>query len=265
MTPPTHSTYAAKPADENGHVQYTEKENQTWHDLMARQLPIVQNRACAEFLEGIDLLHLSHDRIPQCQEVSDVLRSRTGWMLEPVPALIPFDRFFDLLSNRKFPAATFIRKQEELDYLQEPDIFHEVFGHCPLLTHKAYADFAHTYGKLGLKASHEDRIMLAKLYWFTIEFGLIKTDAGTRIYGGGILSSLNETQYALESKAPERRPFDPIDVLRTPYRIDIVQPVYFVIESFDVLFNLIQMDLIAMIHEARRMGMHKPLYGSSDK
>jgi phenylalanine-4-hydroxylase len=253
------STYVAKPLDENGNVSYSSAENEIWQQLLERQIPIVQNRACDEYIHGIQLLNLSHERIPQCHEVSEVLRATTGWTLEPVPALIPFDKFFNLLANRKFPAATFIRRLEELNYLEEPDIFHEVFGHCPLLTNQAYADFTHTYGKLGLTATHEDRVMLAKLYWFTIEFGLIKTQKGLRIYGGGILSSKNETIYCLEGENVIRKSFDPLDVLRTPYRIDIMQPFYFTIDSFDVLFQLMDMDLIGLIHEARKLGMHEPL------
>lgn len=254
------STYVAKPMDANGSVAYTKDENQIWHELATRQIPVLQERACNEFIYGLKLLNLSKDRIPQCHEVSVILQDITGWTLEPVPALIPFDRFFNLLANRKFPAATFIRRREELDYLQEPDIFHEVFGHCPLLTNQAYADFTHTYGKLGLKASPEDRAMLAKLYWFTIEFGLIKTDVGLRAYGGGILSSMSETKYCIESSVPQRKPFNVLDVLRTPYRIDIMQPIYFVINNMDVLFQLTDMNLIGLVHEARRLGMHQPLY-----
>lgn len=254
------STYVAHPVDEHGNANYTDEENKIWHELITRQSPIVKGRACDEYMHGMKLLNLPHDRIPQCPQVSKVLREATGWALEPVPALIPFDHFFNLLANRKFPAATFIRRREEMDYLQEPDIFHEVFGHCPMLTNQACADFTHTYGKLGLKASHEDQVMLAKLYWFTIEFGLIKTKEGIRIYGGGILSSKSETTYSLESKTPLRKPFDVMDVLRTPYRIDIIQPIYFVIDDFDVLFHLIDMDLIGLIHEARKLGMHEPLY-----
>ncbi len=254
------STYVAKPVDAQGNVHYTDEENQIWHELITRQLPIVTGRACNEYIQGINLINFPHDRIPQCHEVSRVLQEITGWQLEPVPALIPFDRFFTLLSERKFPAATFIRRREELNYLQEPDIFHEVFGHCPLLTNQAYADFTHLYGKLGLKAAHEDRVMLAKLYWFTIEFGLIKTLQGLRIYGGGILSSMNETPYCLESSIAERKPFDVLEVLRTPYRIDIMQPIYFVIDDFNVLFQLTDMDLIGLIHEARKLGMREPVY-----
>jgi phenylalanine-4-hydroxylase len=254
------STYVANQVDAEGYAHYTEEENQIWQKLIVRQLPLVQNRACQEYLDGIKALNLSQDKIPQCPDVSKVLQDITGWNLEPVPALIPFSRFFNLLANRKFPAATFIRRREELDYLQEPDIFHEVFGHCPMLTNQACADFTHTYGKLGLKASHADQVMLAKLYWFTIEFGLIKTSQGLRVYGGGILSSKNETVYCLESPIAQRNPFDIMDVLRTPYRIDIMQPIYYVIDSFDVLFNLIEMDLIGLIQEARHLGMYEPLY-----
>jgi phenylalanine-4-hydroxylase len=254
------SAYVAHPVDDQGNAQYSDEDNKTWNELITRQIPIVQGRACDEYIQGIKLLNLPQDRVPQCPDVSAVLQQATGWSLAPVPALIPFSRFFDLLANRKFPAATFIRRREELDYLQEPDIFHEVFGHCPMLTNKACADFTHTYGKLGLKASHDDQVMLAKLYWFTIEFGLIKTNQGLRAYGGGILSSKNETVYSIESPLAQRKPFDVMEILRTPYRIDIMQPIYFVIDSFDVLFHLIEMDLIGHIQEARKLGMYEPVY-----
>lgn len=254
------SKYVAKPIDANGNVAYTAEENQIWQELITRQIPILENRACDEYVHGLKLLDLPTDRIPQCPDVSAVLKSQTGWVLEPVAALIPFDKFFALLADKKFPAATFIRIREELNYLKEPDIFHEVFGHCPLLTNKAYADFTHNYGQIGLKASHQDRVMLAKLYWFTIEFGLIQSEKGLRIYGGGILSSMGETPYAVDSPKPRRKPFDPLDVLRTPYRIDIMQPIYYVINSFDVLFELIEMDLIGLIQEARELGLYEPLF-----
>lgn len=254
------TTYVAKPVDVDGNAHYTNEENNIWHDLITRQLPILKNRACEEYMHGLELLNFPLDRIPQCHEVSEVLQASTGWQLEPVAALIPFEQFFSLLANKKFPAATFIRRREELDYLQEPDIFHEVFGHCPLLTNQAYADFTHNYGRLGLAASPKDRVMLAKLYWFTIEFGLIKSSKGLRIYGGGILSSKGETPYSLESPQPQRLPFDPLEVLRTPYRIDIMQPIYYVIDSFETLFHLIELDLFALINQAREKGMHQPLY-----
>lgn len=254
------STYVAHPIDTAGNAAYTADEDLIWNELITRQIPIVEGRACNEYMRGLELLDLPKNKIPQCHEVSEVLQAETGWSLEPVPALIPFEKFFNLLANKKFPAATFIRRKEELDYLQEPDIFHEVFGHCPLLTNQAYADFTQNYGELGLHASPQDRAMLAKLYWFTIEFGLIATTNGLRVYGGGILSSKEETIYSLESADAIRQPLEVIEVLRTPYRIDIKQPVYYVIDNFDVLFQLIDMDLIALIQEARNLGMHKPLY-----
>lgn len=258
------TTYVAKPVNAQGHADYTEEENGVWHDLITRQIPIVQNRACAEYIKGLELLDLPKDRVPQCPEVTKVLQATTGWSLEPVPALIPTDQFFTLLANRKFPAATFIRRREEIDYIEEPDLFHELFGHCPLLTNKAYADFTHMYGKLSLNASPEDRVLLARLYWFTIEFGLIQTASGLRIYGGGILSSKDETVYSLESAVPIRKRFDPLNALRTPYRIDIKQPIYYVIDNFDILFELIEMDLFSLIKQAKTLGMHEPLYAETE-
>src|SRR5579872_1430375 len=256
--------YVSKPVDANGVAHYTAEENAVWETLIERQLKVVENRACDEYIEGIKLLNMPMDRIPQCKEISAALHKATGWALEPVPALIPFEKFFHLLANRRFPAATFIRTRDELDYLQEPDIFHEVFGHCPLLTNPAYAEFTHTYGKLGLTASKEDRALLARLYWFTIEFGLIKKNNQIRIYGGGILSSKGETIYSLEDPHAERKPFDPLEALRTPYRIDIMQPIYYVIDSFDTLFDLTNMDLFGLIHKARELGEYDPAYKTGE-
>ena len=254
------SSYVAKPVDANGMVVYTDEENAVWNELITRQYSIVQNRACDEYIYGLQLLDLPKDRIPQCYEVSEVLRDTTGWSLAPVPALISFDRFFALLANRQFPAATFIRTMEELDYLKEPDIFHEIFGHCPLLTNPAYAAFTETYGKLGLHATAQERVLLARLFWFTIEFGLINTSKGLRAYGGGILSSINETVYCLESGLPQRQPFDALTALRTSYRIDVIQPIYFVLNSFDELYRLIDIDLMALIRQAENLGEYAPLH-----
>lgn len=254
------TSYVAKPVDEKGYAKYSPAEHAIWKKLFSRQFKIVKDYACDEFIDGIKLLNLREEAIPQCPDISAILKKLTGWELEPVPALIPFERFFYLLANRKFPAATFMRKPEELDYLEEPDIFHEIFGHCPLLTNPAYAEFTHIYGQLGLKATPEDRVMLARLYWFTIEFGLINTKKGLRAYGGGILSSKNETLYSLDSPIPKRVPFHVLDVLRTPYRIDILQPIYFVLDRFETLYELIKLDLIALIHEARELGEYPPLF-----
>ncbi len=252
--------YVAKSPDENGHIVYTPEEDAIWAELYARQMDILPGRACDEYMDCLERLALPSDRVPQCTEVSTRLREATGWEVAPVPALINFDKFFRLLADKKFPAASFIRSREEMEYLQEPDIFHEIFGHTPLLLDPRFAAFTHAYGEAGVNASKEDRVMLARLYWFTVEFGLINTARGLRTYGAGIVSSIGETRYALESDVPQRKPFDPIDMLRTPYRIDIFQTVYFVIDSFDDLFDLAQMDLMGLITQARALGMHAPTY-----
>ncbi|MCH8477315.1 MAG: phenylalanine 4-monooxygenase, partial [Wenzhouxiangella sp.] len=188
-----------------------------------------------------------------------------GWKVEPVPGLLKFDRFLRLLAQRNFHAASYIPPMEEREYLQEPDIFHEIFGHTAMLTHQAFADFTEAYGKAGVKASREERVFLARLYWFTVEFGLLQTADGIRIYGGGIASSPGETIYSLESDQPLRRPFDPIDALRTPYRIDIFQTVYYVLDRMDDLFELAGADLLALIREARALGQFEPTYPPKQK
>ncbi len=255
------TSYIAKVPDQDGNIHYTDDENAIWHELITRQKPMLEGRACDEYLAALEKLELPEDRVPQGEDVSRILREYTGWEVAPVPALINFDKFFRLLANKKFPAASFIRSWEELDYLQEPDIFHEIFGHTPLLTDPRFAAFSQAYGEAGLAASKEDRAMLARLYWFTVEFGLIqRRGEALRTYGAGIVSSIGELPYALESDVPERRPFDPVDALRTPYRIDIYQTVYFVIESFDELFSLAQQDLLALIRQARKLGMHPPTF-----
>lgn len=245
------SKYVAKPVDATGFANYTEEENAVWNALITRQYDIVKDRACDEYIAGLKKLDLPNDRVPQCPEVSAVLRETTGWSLEPVAALISFDHFFNLLANKKFPAATFIRTKQDLDYIQEPDIFHEVFGHCPLLTNEAYAEFAHIYGKLGLNATPAERVLLARLFWFTVEFGLIQTPKGIRAYGGGILSSMNETVYCVESKVPERRPLEVLTALKTAYRIDVIQPVYYVINDFSQLYDLNKLDLMALVRQVQ--------------
>ncbi len=188
------SQYVSKQPDENGIIHWTDEENAIWKDLVERQLECIPGKACDEYMKGLELLNLPKDRLPQLHELNEVLERETGWQVAAVPALIPFDEFFRLLANKQFPVATFIRTREEFDYLQEPDIFHEIFGHCPLLTNPAFAHFTHQYGKLGYAATPKERVYLARLYWFTVEFGLLQTKEGTRIYGGGILSSPAETE-----------------------------------------------------------------------
>jgi phenylalanine-4-hydroxylase len=254
------SEYVAKIPDENGVVHYTEEENKTWQFLITRQMEVIKNRACDAYVQGLGALNFTLDRVPQCKEISEALMRATSWSVVPVPTLIPDNEFFNLLAHRKFPAATFIRTWEEKDYLKEPDIFHEYFGHCPLLTNTACADFMQQYGEFALKANEQERRYLARLYWFTIEFGLIQSPQGLRIYGGGILSSKGETIYSVESETPVRKPFDLMDVLRTPYRIDRMQPIYFVISDFSALYQLFDMDLLAQIRAAKELGDYPPAY-----
>ncbi|UTW08045.1 phenylalanine 4-monooxygenase [Pseudomonas benzenivorans] len=251
--------YVAREPDESGFIRYGDAEHQVWNTLITRQLKVVEGRACQEYLDGIDQLGLPLERIPQLGEINQVLQSATGWRVARVPALIPFQTFFELLASQQFPVATFIRTPEELDYLQEPDIFHEIFGHCPLLTNPWFAEFTHTYGKLGLKASKEERVYLARLYWMTIEFGLVDTSQGRKIYGGGILSSPKETVYCL-SDEPEHQPFSALEAMRTPYRIDILQPLYFVLPELKHLFDLAHEDIMALVHRAMQLGLHAPKF-----
>ncbi|MBI1363924.1 MAG: phenylalanine 4-monooxygenase [Proteobacteria bacterium] len=254
--------YISKEPDAQGNRAYTAEEHLVWRDLYNRQEKLLPGLAAQEYLDALEKLGLPRDRVPQLNEVSATLLQHTGWQVEGVPALISFKKFFTLLEARKFPAATFIRLREEFDYLQEPDIFHEIYGHCPLLTNKIYADFMQKYGEIGLKVAKEDRAMLARLYWFTVEFGLMKKPEGMRIYGAGILSSVGESDYALNSGIPEYRKLDLVDVFRTPYRIDIYQPVYFVINGFNDLYNLVKDEnvLLDAIREARSLGEHAPKF-----
>lgn len=259
------SNYQSRQPDEHGVIHWSDEENQIWQELYERQLEFLKGRACDQYMQGLELLGLSKERIPQLSEVNAVLQQTTGWQVAQVPALINFDEFFRLLANKQFPVATFIRTREEFDYLQEPDIFHEIFGHCPLLTNPAFAHFTHTYGKLGYAASKEDRVFLARLYWFTVEFGLLKTEQGNRIYGGGILSSPGETLFAMESEEAERYDLNVLDVLRTPYRIDIMQPVYYLLENFEQLFELAEMDIMSLVQEAKKLGLHAPKFPPKQK
>lgn len=244
--------YESLPLDENGKAHYSQTENETWSFLLHRQKELVQTRASKAFLKGVELLDFG-DEIPQHYEITERLSGHTGWGVEHVPALIQPDHFFTLLSRKRFPAANFIRIPEDIDYIQEPDVFHELFGHCPLLTNEPYAQFMHEYGKIALKADAKTRMRMFRLFWFTIEFGLIKEDGHMKAYGGGILSSKSEVIYSVESDIPERRNLDPMDALRTPFRIDILQPVYFVIESYEDLFALIAKDPLKMAQESMLM------------
>ncbi len=252
--------YHSKPVSQEGWVEWSLEEDAIWHDLVKRQLDVINDRACDAYLHGLTLLDLPLDRVPQLPEINKVLMETTGWQVQPVPALIDFDRFFDLLANKKFPVATFLRTRDEFDYLQEPDFFHEIFGHCAMLTNADFAAFTEHYGKLSQAATSKQRAYLARLYWFTVEFGLVKEGQKLKIYGGGILSSPAETMYALGGDLAVRERFDLQTVLRTPYRIDIMQPKYYVIDELSELFQISQENLLQQADLAIDAGLLPPLF-----
>jgi len=240
--------------------RYGAAEHAVWKTLYDRQSKVLPGRACDEFLDGLKKLQLVSDQIPDLERMSDRLEKITGWRVVAVPSLVPDDIFFDHLANRRFPAGQFIRKPEELDYLEEPDIFHDVFGHVPMLAHPVFADYMEAYGKGGQRAMTEFHALknLARLYWYTVEFGLIEKPEGFRIYGSGIVSSRTESIYAVESPSPNRIGFDLERVMRTEYRIDDFQESYFVIGSFDELFQETYKDFAALYRRLANGPTHKP-------
>jgi phenylalanine-4-hydroxylase len=220
---------------------FTAEEHRVWDILFARQQKLLPGRAVREFQQGLDILHLSRPGIPNLDELNEKLRARTGWTVVAVPGVVPDDVFFRHLSERRFPAGNFIRRADQLDYLEEPDVFHDIFGHVPLLAQPAVADFMVALGKLGLEALDAAALhRLARLYWYTVEFGLCREDGETRIYGAGILSSSGESVHALDSRLPGRRAFDLRQVLRTRYVTDAFQQAYFVIDRFEDVLDLVR-------------------------
>jgi len=252
--------YETKQPDAQGYVAYTDAENAVWADLYAQQKPKLAQFMADDYLVGFKRLDMPTGRIPQCSEVSAVLQKATGWQVVSVQKLIPFERFFAMLAAREFPAASFIRDRQDFDYIQEPDIFHEIFGHTPLLTDARYADFSQAIGQAGLRADAKDYSWLIRLYWFSIEFGLIREAGQIRALGSGLASSPTELCYAVTSDVPIRQGFDVLDMLRTPYRIDIHQSVYFVIEDINDLFRAAETDLLAKVHKAQVLGLFAPQF-----
>jgi len=251
--------YSSILADENGRYPYTHEDQSVWAELFERQVAGLRGKMVPSYLKGVDELGLNADAVPQVVDIDARLNTLTGAGVEGVPALIAPTRFFTLLSERKFPVATFLRRREDMDYIEEPDLFHEVFGHCPLLTNSAYCDFIESFGKRALALGKGYSWHMFRLFWFTVEFGMIHTKDGPRAFGAGIASSPSELENALGGGA-EARDFDLMEVLRTPYRIDIVQPVYFVIDSFEALTDSLNQDLAAMIDAAKAEGDLPPLF-----
>ncbi len=253
-------TYKAHRPDHTGFIHYSDAENRVWAQLVHRQKEVMPGRAADAYLKMHASLGLAEHRVPQLKEVSARLQGLTGWEVVPVPALIPMGVFLELLSNKKFPAASFVRDAAEFDYLEEPDLFHELFGHAPHLTDPRFAEFTVAYARKSLELGEAAWDVLARLYWLTIEFGLVREGDAVRAYGAGVCSSPGETVYAIESEIPLRKVFDPVEVLRTSYRIDRYQPVYFVLDSFDQLFDLASADFGRLMREAESLGDLPPRY-----
>ena len=223
--------------------RYTADEHAVWKTLFERQTRLLVGRACDEFVHGMQDLPMRADQIPDFRRLSEVLTERTGWQVVAVPGLVPDDVFFEHLANRRFPAGQFIRKPDQLDYLEEPDVFHDVFGHVPMLMNPAIADYIQAYGLGGLRAKRLGKLVnLARVYWYTVEFGLLRQKEGLRIYGAGIASSRTESVFALDDPSPNRIAFDLERVMRTGYRIDDFQESYFVVDSLDELLELALID-----------------------
>jgi phenylalanine-4-hydroxylase len=236
---------------------YTLDEHAVWNRLYERQMSLLPGRVVPAFLEGVERLGLGRPGIPEFEELSERLRRATGWSVVAVPGLVPEDVFFEHLASRRFVAGRFIRAANQLDYLEEPDVFHDVFGHVPLLAHPAYADYMQAYGQGGLRALKYGSIdQLARLYWHTVEFGLIRDGEALKIFGAGIVSSYGESLYALDDPRPPRIAFDLMRVMRTRYRIDTFQPHYFVIDSFE--------DLLRQTLEVDFGPLYESLSGMSD-
>jgi phenylalanine-4-hydroxylase len=244
---------------DQGWENYTAAEHGVWKTLFERQAKLLPRRACAEFLAGMRALPIGAEALPDFRRLSEVLMRRTGWQVVAVPGLVPAEVFFEHLANRRFPAGQFIRRPDQLDYIEEPDIFHDVFGHVPMLMHPALADYLQAYGRGGLRAQRLGALaQLARVYWFTVECGLVAQPGGLRIYGSGIASSFAETRFALEDPSPNRLGFDLPRVMRTRYRIDDFQETYFVLDSFDDLLRLAEIDFAPLYERAKALAEIEP-------
>lgn len=238
---------------------YTAQDHATWQTLFHRQRDMLHGRVVDEFFDGLAALNIASAAIPDFTDINRVLSRATGWSVVAVPGLVPDDVFFAHLAARRFPAGYWIRKPEQLDYIEEPDVFHDVFGHVPLLMQPRYADYMAAYGRAGLAyAGTPALVHLARLYWYTVEFGLMQTRAGLRIFGAGIISSAGEAIYALASAEPARVRFECERVMRTDYEIDHYQRIYFVLSGYDDLPSLRVAELDRHIAALGRSGNLRP-------
>jgi len=255
-------TYGADFIIEQRWEAYTPEEHAVWRTLYERQVKVLNGRAAREFYDGLAQLNLNDGGIPDLEKLNVSLQALTGWTVVCVPHLIPDDVFFEHLANRRFPAGRFIRKADQMDYIEEPDVFHDVFGHVPLLAQPVFADYMQAYGIGGQRAKSEDMLKeLARLYWYTVEFGLLNSADGLRIYGAGIVSSRTESVFSLESNSPNRLGFDLERVMKTQYRIDDFQQVYFAVDDLYDLLAATQQDF-GPIYE--RLRAHDKTHGLTD-
>ena len=244
---------------DQGWAHYTPQDHAVWKTLFERQTGLLPGRACEAFVQGMRALPMRHDQIPRFDELSEALMKRTGWQVVAVPGLVPDEVFFDHLAHRRFPSGRFIRWPDELDYLEEPDVFHDVFGHVPMLMNPVMAEFIQAYGQGGLRAQKLGVLeQLARVYWYTVEFGLVREGDAVRIYGAGIASSSAESVFAVESDSPNRIGFDLERVMRTRYRIDDFQESYFVLDNLDQLLALAQIDFDPYYQRLQTGPTHQP-------
>lgn len=259
-----HNRYrnAAKNADytiDQSWDSYDATEHNRWDRLFQRQTALLPGRACNEFVTAMQSLRLSAGGVPHFGRLSDRLEKLTGWRVVAVSGLVPDEVFFEHLANRRFPAGAFIRPEHQLDYLQEPDVFHDVFGHVPMLAVPSFADYMQAYGEGGLRADGLGVLPnLARLYWYTVEFGLLNTDQGLRIYGAGIVSSNTETRFALENDSPNRLGFNLKRLMRTEYIIDDFQQSYFVIDNLQQLLEETYQDFAPIYRQLKNSQVLSP-------
>ena len=238
---------------------YTAQEHAVWKTLFERQCKLLPGRACDAFIQGMRDLPIDTHQIPNFEALSETLRKRTGWQVVAVPGLVPDKVFFEHLANRRFPAGQFLRRPDQLDYIEEPDVFHDVFGHVPMLMNPVLADYIQAYGQGGLRAERLGVLHnLARVYWFTVEFGLLRQDDGLRLYGAGIASSAAETVFAVEDDSPNRVGFELERVMRTRYRIDDFQETYFVLDTFDDLLRLARIDFAPTYEHVKGAPEYEP-------
>lgn len=241
-------------------VNYSDNEHKMWQKLYSKQVNNLQNKANVNFLKKLESFELSRNRIPTLKEISDKMYSLTNWSVEPVAGIVGYEEYFDLLKKRKFPVATFIRSSSQEDLSIDPDIFHEVFGHCTMLLCPKYANFMFEYANFALAIPKYDRPLFARLIWFTTETGLLKTDCGERIFGASIMSSYRESKHCLESADTIKKPFNITNIMREPYRADILQNVYYVLDDLNQVYDMLNDtgNLISLTKKARELGEFSP-------